>query len=283
MADATRNIPNTRVACGPAGELIFPLVTMKDDVQFYQGAMMYRDPNDSNLLKASPSGNPQFMPYGVSAVKQLGDGVLQGEVGFGPHAFTNSATVGEVVPATLPYGWPLYSKDNQTVSLTDGGGLYPRKGWFGGMTGDSTPRVIVWVGFCPYAIEEFVITRSYGHADLTDADTTQDFTLLTLPGPAVVMGPPWIRSKTDFSGGGTGSATLAIGIDSDPDAIGDERDIFTGSAAAPAAMTAGVNGAAGYPLSAGGVIKATFVADTTVAAFTAGAVVFSLRLKAGSY
>ena len=76
---------------------------------------------------------------------------------------------------------------------------------------------------------------------------------------------------------------MAIGIDSDPDAIGDEQDIFTGATAAPAAMAAGVNGAAGYPLSAGGVVKATFVADTTVAAFTAGALVVSLRLKPGSY
>ncbi|RTL09246.1 MAG: hypothetical protein EKK62_03135 [Acidimicrobiia bacterium] len=285
MADMTASdSPQKLAEGGPAGRIVLPDVVLKTDVQLYDGATVFQDPNDSMLaVSAGASGNPDWIPVGVAADKILGNGVLRPHLTRGPHVRKNSATSGETVPATLPRGWPLYAKDNQTVSLTDGGGLYPFLGWFGGMTGDSTPLPIVWIGFCPFALNELVITVQKGHADLTDADTTQDFTLYTLPGPAVVLGPPWVRSLTAFSGGGTGSATVAIGIDSDPDAIGDERDIFTGAAAAPAAMTAGVNGAAGYPLSAGGVIKATFVADTTVAAFTAGAVIISLRLKPGSY
>lgn len=283
MADmAASDSPQKHVEGGPAGRIVFPGVVLKSAVQLYDGATVFLDPGDSMLAKsAGASGNPMWLPEGVAADKILGNGTMRPHLTYGPHVRKNSATSGETVPATLPKGWPLYAKDNQTASLTDGGGLYPFLGWFGGMTGDSLP--IVWIGFCPFAIHEIVITLQKGHADLTDADSTQDFTLYTLPGPAVVLGPPWVRSLTAFSGGGTGSATVAIGIDSDPDAIGDERDIFTGATAAPAAMAAGVNGAAGYPLSAGGVVKATFVADTTVAAFTAGALVVSLRLKPGSY
>lgn len=280
MADATRNIPNSRATCGPASELFFQSATMKSAVQFYQGAMTYRDPADSALLKTSPSGNPMFEPYGVSAVKQLGDGVLWAELGFGPHVFDN-ASGGDAVPAGLPMGWPVYSKDNRTASATNGAGLYPLKGWFGGMTGESTPRPIVWVGFCPFMLNELLIPFAKGHADLTDADTSQDFTLYTLLGPARVVAPPTIDSlATAFSGGGTGTGTIAVGADSDPDAIGDEKSIFTGGAAG--AMTAGVLGYPGALLAAGTVIKLQFVTDTTLAAFTAGAVVGALRLRPGA-
>ena len=279
MANATRNIPNTRSAAGPAGEMIFPVSTMKAGVQFYQGAAGFKDPNDSGLIVTAPSGSPMLEPYGVSVSKQLGDGTLWGEWGFGPHVFDNAAGA-DAIPATLRLGWPVYAQTNRCASVTNGGGLYPQLGWFGGMTGESTPRPIVWVGHCPFALTEILIPVAKGHADLTDADTSQDFTLYTLPGPARVICPPCVDSLTVFTGGGTGSGTLAIGADSDPDAIGDEKSIFTGGAAG--VMTAGVLGYAGALLAAGTVIKAQFVADTTLAAFTAGAVVATLRLRPGA-
>lgn len=281
MADLTRNGSAPKAHAGPASDLLFPSATIKTGITLYQGGAVFRDPADSALLKTAAAGNPQFEPYGVSGVKQVGDGNLTAELTHGPHPFDNAAST-NAIPATLPMGWPVYAQDNHTASLTDGGtALYPFLGWFGGMTGESTPRVIVWVGFCPFALNEIVISVSKGHADISDAAATQDFTLYTLPGPAVVVAPPFIRSLTAFSGGGTGTGTLAIGLDSDPDAIGDEKSIFTGGAAG--VMTAGVNGGAGYPLAAGGVIKAQFAADTTVGAFTAGLVLASLRLKPGSY
>lgn len=280
MADLTENKGNVKADVGQ--ECAVPDVILKSAVQAWQGGALFRDPNVAGApLVTSPSGNPMLDAYGVAACNQLGDGLRAGLLDIGLHERENSATSGETIPSYFPLGWPVYAKDNQTVSMTDGGGLYPRQGHFGGFSKAGKP--LVWVGFCPYAREHITITVQKGHADLDAAAASQAFTLYTLPGPAVVVGPPWIRSLTAFSGGGTGSATVAIGVDSDPDAIGDERDIFTGAAAVPAAMTAGVNGAAGYPLAAGGAIKATFVADTTVAAFTAGAVVISLRLKPGSY
>ena len=285
MADmVASDAPQKPADGGPASRIVLPDVILHDAVQLYDGAAVFLDPGDSLLAKSDgASGNAMWLPEGVASDKILGNGVLRPHLTRGPHVRKNSATSGETIPAGLWKGWPLYAKDNQTASMTDGGGLYPFLGWFGGWTGDSTPLPIVWIGFCPFALHEIVVSRAFGHADLTDADTTQSFDLLTLPGPAVVIGPPWIRSKTDFAGGGTGSCTLAIGVGADVDALGDERDVFTGSAAAPAAMTAGVNGAAGYPLAATSVINATFVTDTTLAALTAGACVVSLRLKPGSY
>jgi hypothetical protein len=259
--------------------MLFPLQTMKSGVQFYQGGLVGRDPADSALLKTAMSGYPMLEVIGISNNNQLGDGVLKANLEYGPHPLDNALST-DAVPVGFPLGWPLYAKDNHTASITNGGGLYPPCGWFGGFTGESTPRVIVWIGFCPFALHELLIPVAKGHADLTDADTSQDFTLYTLPGPARVICPPCIDSLTDFSGGGTGTGTFAIGADSDPDAIGDEHDIFTG--ADPGAMTAGVLGYAGALLVAGTVIKAQFATDTTLAAYTAGAIVAHLRLRPGN-
>lgn len=278
MADLTSNIGPVKAERGI--RFIQQDRVLKTAIAIYESGSLFFDPNDSNLVKTSPSGSPMYQPHGIALANQTGDGLRACLADVGCYQRENSSG-GNAVPATLLPGWPLYAPDNQSVSLTDGGGIYPKLGVFAGFSNEGKP--LVFIGHDPYGLREVVVSVYKTHADLTDTDTTQDFTLWTLPGPCVVLGPPWIRSKTDFSGGGTGSATVAIGIDSDPDAIGDERDIFTGSAAVPAAMTAGVNGAAGYPLSAGGVIKATFVADTTVAAYTAGAVCISLRFKPGSY
>jgi hypothetical protein len=278
--DAGANIPNARAACGPASELLFPERTLKTSVQIYQGAAVFRNPADSALLMASPAGFPMYEAYGVAEAAVLGNGTLKPDLEWGPHVFDDAGS-GDTIPSTLPMGWPLYAKDNRTAALTNGPGTRPLLGWYGGHTGEDTPRPIVWVGFCPFALRELLIAFAKGHADLTAVATTQDFTLYTLPGPARVFCPPAIDSlATDFSGGGTGTATLAIGTDSDPDAIGDEHDIFTG--ADPGVMTAGVLGYAGCLLAAGTAIKLRVATDTTVAAFSAGAFAGALLLRPGS-
>jgi hypothetical protein len=283
MADMTASDSPPKLAeGGPAAHVILPDVVLKSAVQLYDGATVFTDPADSMLaVSAGASGNPMWIPRGVACDKILGNGVMRPHLTVGPHVRKNSATSGETIPATLPLGWPVYAKDNQTASLTNGGGLYPFLGHFAGMTGDSTGLPIIWIGGgCPFAITEILIPLVKGHADLTDADTSQDFTLYTTPGPTRVICPPAIDTLSAFSGGGTGSLTVAIGADSDPDAIGDEKSIFTGGAVG--AMTAGVLGYAGALLAAGTVIKAQFVTDTTLAALTAGAMVAHLRLRPGA-
>lgn len=277
MADATRSIPNTRADAGM--NLNHPQFILKSAVQVYQGAALFRDPADSMLVKTSPSGNPMYQALGVSTVDQLGDGSAYALADTGPQLFTN-ASAGDAVPATLPLGWPLYAKDNRTAALTNGAGLYPLLGYFGGLSTDSTPRVIVWVGFCPFALHELLIPLVKAHGDLTAAATTQAFTIYTTPGPCRVICPPCNDTLTDFSGGGTASATVMWGAAADADAIGTAKDIFTG--ADPGVFTAGVLGYPGALLAAATAITATFTADTTVAAYTAGALVSHLRLRPGA-
>lgn len=281
MADGTRNTSYVKANGGI--QILQPAFTLKSAAQQWQGDTLFRDQNDSGLAKAATSGASMvqmYEPIGVATANLLGDGTAFAPMDAGLYERETSGG-GDAVPANLPLGWPLYAADNRTVALTDGSGSRPKLGVFGGMSGEGKP--LVWIGCDPYGLRELVLSFAIGHADLTAAATTQDFTLYTLPGPAIVTALPWVRGLTAFSGGGTGSATLAIGADSDPDAIGDEIDVFTGAAAAPKIFTAGVNGAVGYPLAAGVVIKARVATDTTVAAFTAGAVHFSLRLKPGSY
>lgn len=284
MADMTAlDSPQRPAEGGPAARLVLPDPVIDDDAVLYDGASVYLDPADSMLAK-SASATALMYPRGVSSSKITGDGAIKAQLTVGPHVRKNSATSGETVPATLPLGWPLYAKDNQTVSLHNGGGTYPFLGYFGGMTGDSTPLPIVWIGHCPFALHEILIPLVKGHADLTAAATSESFNLYTLPGPARVIDPGSIDTLTLFSGGGTGSFTVAFGISTGPDvdAIGNETDIFTGAAAAPKAMGAGVLGYSGAPLAAGVVITATFATDTTVAAATAGAIVACVRLRPGS-
>lgn len=275
MSDLTQNMPAVKAEVGM--RLIVPDVTLKSAVQMYERSALFRDPADSGLLKVSPAGNPMYDAYGVAMVNQLGDGLRAALLDVGLFERTNSAG-GDAIPAYLPLGWPVYAADNQTVALTNGGGTRPQLGWHGGFSKSGVP--LVWIGYCPYVRTELLIPVVIGHADLTAAATTQAFTLYTLPGPARVMHPPCNDTLTDFSGGGTGSATLQIGAAADPDAIGAAKDIFTG--ADPGVYTAGVLGYPGALLAAGTAITATVTADTTVAAYTAGAVVAHLRLRPGS-
>ena len=279
MADMTAlDSPQRLAEGGPAAQLVLPEPIIDDDAVLYDGASVYLDPADSMLAK-SASATALMYPRGVSSSKITGDGVIKAQLTVGPHVRKNSGTSGETVPATLPLGWPLYAKDNQTVALHNGAGTYPFLGYFGGMTGDATPLPIVWIGHCPFALTWLPVPFKYAHGDLTDNDTSQDFSLLTLPGPARVVAVV-IDSLTVFTGGGATAVTLAIGADSDPDAIGDEKSVFTGGAAG--AMTAGVLGYVGALHAAGTVIKAQFVTDATLLGLTTGAVAGAVILRPGS-
>lgn len=266
-------------AHGNAHEFVREAYAGDSGATFYQGAAVGRDPDDSFLVKPLAAAEQLYQVIGVNGAYLLGDGTKKVKASAGLFERENSASTDEIL-STLPLGWPLYAVDDATAALTDGGGTRAFLGVFGGMSKNSKP--LVWIGCDPIGLmaRGIKIAFVYGHADLTDADTSQDFTLYTLPGPCRVVCPPAIDTLSAFSGGGTGSLTMAIGADSDPDAIGDEKSIFTGGAVG--AMTAGVLGYAGALLASGTVIKAQFVTDTTLAALTAGAVVGTLYLRPGS-
>lgn len=244
---------------------------------FYQGAAVGRDPGDSFAAKPLAAAAPLYQVYGVNGAYLVGDGTKKVKASAGLFERENSAGADEIV-ATLPLGWPLYAADDATAALTNNGGTRAFLGVFGGMSKNGKP--LVWIGMDPIGLREIVIPIVHAHGDLTAAATTQAFTLYTTPGPVRVMHPPVVDTLTDFSGGGTGSATLSVGAAADADALGTAKDIFTG--ADPGAMTAGVLGYPGAAIAGGVAITATYTADTTVAAYTAGALVGAIRLRPGS-
>ena len=71
-----------------------------------------------------------------------------------------------------------------------------------------------------------IFTRQFhiSHGDLTDADTSQDITLFTIPAGARVV-DVWAYVSTAFAGGSVSACTLAIG-DTDKDGLAEEHDIL---------------------------------------------------------
>ena len=86
------------------------------------------------------------------------------------------------------------------------------------------------------------------HADLTDADTSQDIDLATADNGDAFPANAWILERylvvgTDFSGGSVSALTCQVGDAADPDELLLATSVFTGAANnVPLAS----NGAAGY-------------------------------------
>jgi hypothetical protein len=114
-------------------------------------------------------------------------------------------------------------------------------------------------------------TVTIGHADLTEAtnNTAQAIAIgAALPANAVVLGHE-VHVTTVFSGGSASAVTVDIG-GTDPDAIVDGMDIFTGAATGALTGTAGV-----HP-------KGKFSAQTLTATFLTDASHALLGLSAGA-
>ncbi len=279
MTALSRSKPFTEAS----GVLIVPQQNfiVKDTVQTYQGGTLCLDPADSDLAKPATAAKPFYRTVGVSYADLLGNGEAAAYASTGLFERENSSS-GDEVLSTLPLGWPLYAVDDQTVSLTDGGGTRAFLGVFGGMSANDKP--LVWIGCDPYGFagRAIKIPIKFGHADLTEADGAQTLTvgIPALPGPCRVVGFS-IDSLTAFSGGTAGAVTAAFGVGADIDAIMAATSIFTG-ATAPVAGTAGVLGYPYAPLAKDDQINVTVAADDDVLDLTAGAFVGSVYLIPGS-
>ncbi len=75
-------------------------------------------------------------------------------------------------------------------------------------------------------IPNALFTRQFNvsYADLTDADTSQDITLFTIPAGCRVV-DVWAYVSTAMSGGSVSAVTMAVG-DSDPDGLAEEHDVL---------------------------------------------------------
>lgn len=279
MTALARSKPFTEAS----GVLIVPqrLFVVKSAVQVYQGGTVAQDPSDSALVKPAAAAKPFYRPIGVAYADLLGNGSASVYASTGLFERENSAA-GDEVLATLPLGWPLYSVDDQTVSLTDGGGTRAFCGVFGGLSANSKP--LVWIGVDPYGLagRVFKVPIVVGHADLTEADGSQTISIgPALPGPCRLAGFSIDTLATAFSGGTASAVTVAYGVGADVDAIMAATDIFTG-ATAPKAGTAGVLGYQYAPLAKADQINVTIAADDDVLDLTAGALVGSVYLQPGS-
>lgn len=278
MTALARSKPFTEAS----GVLMVPqrLFVVKSAIQVYQGGTIAQDPSDSALVKPAAAAKPFYRPVGVAYAGLLGDGTATVYASTGLFERENSSA-GDAIAATLPLGWPLYSVDDQTVSLTDGAGTRAFCGVFGGFSANSKP--LVWIGVDPYGLMSHVwkIPIVVGHALLTEADGAQTIDIgPALPGPCRLVGYS-IDSLTAFSGGTASAVTAAIGVGADVDAIMAATDVYTG-ATAPKAGTAGVLGYRYAPLALADQINVTFAANDDVLDLTAGAFVGSVYLQPGS-
>ena len=121
-----------------------------------------------------------------------------------------------------------------------------------------------------------------GHGDLTDTDTSEDEALFTLPVGGMVV-DVYAYVTTEFTGGGVGSMTVAIGT-TDADLLAEEHDVFgcgdtTWILAGQDATHKGTGlyeptdkTRINYIVGTATALIAEFTADTTTAALTAGSI-----------
>lgn len=115
-------------------------------------------------------------------------------------------------------------------------------------------------------------TVTVGHADLTDADGSQDINIgAALPANSRIVGVD-IHTLTAFSGGSVSALVVDIGSSGDVDALVDGADLFSAAVdGGPATRPAGIR--PNKTFAAGGQLTARFLATgDTLANLTAGAV-----------
>jgi hypothetical protein len=209
-------------------------------------------------------------------------GATDVEAEFGVFDWENSAGGDEITAAHI--GRVVYAEDDQTVALTDGSATRIAAGivtevrdgipwvWQGpGVASFAEATVLAGAGM---TVQKRTVT--IGHADLTVAGTTETENIgAVLPANARIVGVD-IRALTAFSGGGTGAQTVDIGTAGDVDALVDGSNLFAAAVdGGPSTMPPGIRPNKTF-VSAGAQLIATFITDTTQAAFTAGSVIIDV-------
>lgn len=203
---------------------------------------------------------------------------LDAEVELGIFEWSNS--VGDPVTAA-DVGHVVYCEAYGIVARTSNGGLLP----VAGIMTELTAEPMVAVHMSPWVAElaQAIALADAGvslqkrsvtivHGDLTDADTSETENIgAVLPANARILGVA-MHTVTAFSGGGTGSLAVDVGTAGDVDAIVDGANLFAAAVDGQAATMPPGIAPNKFFSAAGAQLIATFVTDTTLAAFTAGAV-----------
>ncbi len=212
---------------------------IKANVQIFKGAMVGLD----SAGRAMPAGaistgclkvvGKASATYDNTTGSELGGDAdaTDVEVEFGGFAWENGADDDEVAAADLPC--VVYADDDQTIALTDQSSTLVPAGYATEIT--EAGEVVVWThpAIAQLAVAAALAgagvslqkrTVTVGHADLTDADTSEDENIgAALPANARILGVD-IRLATAFAGI-TGPVTVDIGSSGDIDALVDGANL----------------------------------------------------------
>ncbi len=184
--------------------------------------------------------------------------------------FLNSANADEITE--IHRGRRCYVVYDNQVALTDTGGR-PMAGYIESVSADG-----VWVSFdknhLPSRQGDLVATLQVTWEDLTDADTSQTFTLLASAPPGIYV--VWAVLDEVFAGGTIDAMTVDVGDAGNPDLLMDGVDIFTG-ATVPYGPQSGDVGNSPATHNPAGTLQAVFTSGTgNVTAATTGDITLEL-------
>lgn len=228
---------------------------IKANVQIFKGAKVALD-SSGRAMPAGPASDGCVQIVGKASASYdnrtgstLGGaaGAVDVEVEFGVFGWANSGTAA-IASTTVP-GTVVYAEDDQTTSLTSQTATLIAEGIF---TELRDGVAYVWMGPHVATVAESSVladagmtvskrTVTVGHADLTDADTSQDINIgAALPDNARIVGVD-MRSLTAFSGGTVSALAVDVGSSGDIDALIDGADVFSAAVdGGPATMPKGI-------------------------------------------
>lgn len=210
------------------------------NVKIYKGAMVAIN-SDGEAIPATVAASGAAVIVGKSSGtynnltgSELGGSAnaVRVEVEYGVFAWANSLSADEIEAEDA--GDVVYAVDDQTVALTSNSSARIVAGIVSEVVGG---KVYVWMGPHVARIATSAVlsdagitlqkrSLTVGHADLTDADTSQTLSIgAVLPANARIVGVS-IHNATAFAGGTVSALACDIGTSGDVDAIVDGADLF---------------------------------------------------------
>lgn len=212
--------------------------SIKANVRIFKGAMVALDSAGRAMPAGLAAGGSIMVVGKASATYDNRTGSVLGggadacdvEVEYGVFAWEDDD--GDMDDTNV--GLPVYCVDDQSVSADSGSSTQIVAGLLTEVRNGQA-----WVYMGPHA---FALASAYagaasgvalqkrsvtvGHADLTDADTSQDINIgAVLPANARILGVS-IHTVTAFAGGTVSALALDIGTSGDIDALVDGADLF---------------------------------------------------------
>lgn len=200
--------------------------------KIYKGALLCLDANGDAIPGTTAAGGAVFCAGFAqhNADNTNGsDGDIDVQVTAGIGKLVNADSIGDA-----DVGKPFFVVDDQTAAKSSSAGARIAGGFIVQvdadgvrcLTGPYWSKLAQAVALADAGISLQKRTVTVGHADLTDADTSQDINIgAALPDNARIIGVS-IHTVTAFSGGTVSALALDIGSSGDIDALVDGADLF---------------------------------------------------------